>query len=203
MWRLSLGLGEGFVLAYAITVDAFDARYGTDTAGVIPIPWHRRLFQRGGWHAVHYATVREDKIRALLDPWPRQWTLIDLGCGKGRTLIIGAQLGFRVYGVEFQPALAAIARRNLTQLGYAATVITGDARTVALPNGPLLVYLYNPFHKAVMTAVATRLRQHPSDVVAMYVNPYCADAFADWKRLPLTEAQAALFSPQSVLLVHH
>ncbi len=41
-----------------------------------------------------------------------RYDFLDLGCGKGRALIVAAEFPFRaITGVELSPALAAIARR--------------------------------------------------------------------------------------------
>ena len=54
-----------------------------------------------------------ERIAALRIDFP-QYTFIDLGCGKGCMLLIAAQFPFRqVRGVEFAPALQAIAEKNI------------------------------------------------------------------------------------------
>lgn len=183
--------------------DAFDMRYGTDTSGIEPIPLRARLFSSAGRSAVHYGTVREDKIRALLEPFPRTATVVDLGCGKGRTLIVAARMGFYTEGVEFNPDLADIARHNIRLCGITrATVVTCDVRNYDFPPGPLVVYMYNPFRGPVMNNVARRLQQRTDETWLVYVNPY-DDALFEWMpKLDLTEAQAALFSPGSVSIRH-
>ncbi|MBC7594240.1 MAG: SAM-dependent methyltransferase [Kineosporiaceae bacterium] len=58
--------------------------------------------------------------------------VVDLGCGIGGDLIAFARLGMRVRGVELDPVRAAIARANLTALGFSGTVSCEDATTVAI-----------------------------------------------------------------------
>jgi hypothetical protein len=72
-------------------------------------------------------------------------------------MLLAVELPFRrVVGVELNPALARIARRNLSV--WRATVrartsmklICGDAVEYPLPAGPCLAFLFNPFGAPVM-----------------------------------------------------
>ena len=167
-------LDDGFVATYKHVVhaifpskeaqDDFDARYGTDTNGVIPV-WKMKVASPSASVGAHYGTAAEHKVSALLAPFPRQSTILDLGCGKGRILIIAARMGFaRVIGLEFVAEWAAIARENLTRLGLSATVVVGDAAIYAPPPGALVVYLYDPFGAPVMTSVVERPRTRRGDL---------------------------------------
>jgi len=74
-----------------------------------------------------------------------------------------------------------------------------DAAEYEFPQGPLIVYLYNPFDAAVMSPVAQKLRRHEGDLWVIYVNPRHGDLFDFWmERMPLTPLQAKLFSVDSV-----
>ena len=90
------------------------------------------------------------------------YTFIDIGCGKGRTLILALDYGFRnVVGVEFAAELVAIARANLASRGLDTnanvTVLQEDATQYEFPGGPLVVYLYNPFGPEVFRKVLDNL----------------------------------------------
>jgi SAM-dependent methyltransferase len=91
----------------------------------------------------------------------REFTFVDLGCGKGRALLVAAQLGFRqVIGVEFADELPEIARENARIMGFGEiTVIQGDAGEFRFPAGDLVVFLYNPFWIPVMRRVVENLRR--------------------------------------------
>jgi hypothetical protein len=54
--------------------------------------------------------------------------VIDLGSGDGRTVIAAAKRGARAMGVEFNPDMVALSRRNAEQAGVAAraTFVEGD-----------------------------------------------------------------------------
>ena len=146
---------------------SFDARHGTDTAGSVE---PERL-------GIDDAGVRGNAIRYLPSPvsvteWmldrvdvdPAAVTFVDLGCGKGRVLLLAARRPFRrVVGVEISSELAAIARRNVERyrppppMRSEIDVINADVTTVELPETDLLVHLYHPFETKIFAEVLRRL----------------------------------------------
>src|SRR4029453_16895747 len=101
--QTSLRKAPRYLIRSRRDVDDFDARYGTDTGGFEHI-WQFRIDSDNARFGTHYrATSERDLVQALtaLPDDPRGLTFIDLGCGKGKTLIVAARLGFRaVIGVE-------------------------------------------------------------------------------------------------------
>jgi predicted RNA methylase len=105
---------------------------------------------------------------------------VDLGCGKGRVLIQAAAYPFaRIIGVELDPDLAAVARRNVTNRASHVAIESADVATWAVPDDVTHVYLYNPFHGAVMDAALRRLRESlersPRELHIGYFNPVDRD----------------------------
>lgn len=99
----------------------------------------------------------------------------------GRALLLAAEMPFRrVVGVELHPTLAGIARKNLFIWRKASRTQTNtrisccDATEFALPAGPCLVFLFNPFGAAVLRRVLRRtsvdLAQRPRAFDLLYVN---------------------------------
>jgi SAM-dependent methyltransferase len=95
-----------------------------------------------------------------------QFTFIDLGSGKGRVLLMASDYPFkRIIGVEFMPELHRTAQKNIA--GYPndrqqcrqIETLCMDARDFQFPDGPLVVYLFNPFSEATFVAVLENLRQ--------------------------------------------
>jgi SAM-dependent methyltransferase len=153
---------------------SFDRRYQIDTRGIV------RHGERGALNdAVHYQGTSERTFReiiAYLGVAPEELTFVDIGCGKGRALVLAAKLGFHhVVGIEVSTDLAKTARANLRSLGIEADVHTADATEVDFPAEPLLVYLYNPFGEATLRVVVDRLRAslrvRPRVTFVVYVNP--------------------------------
>lgn len=95
---------------------------------------------------------------------PATTTFVDLGCGKGRVVLVAAQQPFRrVVGIEISSELAAIARDNTERyrpppdLLAPIEIVNGDATAIDLPDGDILVHLYHPFEIPVTEAVMRRL----------------------------------------------
>ena len=118
-----------------------------------------------------------------------EYAFVDLGCGKGRAVLLAAELGFReCLGVELDPGLAATAQRNLAAWlsagrgGCPVRIVKADAIEAELPELPLLIYLYNPFRGAVVRRLLARLEA------------LCAGRSGDLDMIYLIPEQAAEFS---------
>jgi len=112
----------------------------------------------------------------------RDFTFVDLGSGKGRTLLMAADYPFRrIVGVELLASLHQIAQQNLrdyksaSQKCFALEAICADATAYEFPDDPLVVYLFNPFPESGMRQVIANLerslRAHPRAVYVLYHNP--------------------------------
>jgi SAM-dependent methyltransferase len=162
----------------------FDRRHGIDTTIATPVS---ALGVAGDSvrHAVAYKPSGIDFVRnqiAALDIAYPDYCFVDLGCGKGRALLIASHFPFRrIVGVEFSAKLTAIARANIAAYRPAdqrcrdIEVVTADAAAFVLPDGPLVVYLYNAFDGVILARVAANLEaslaRAPRDVLLVYVNP--------------------------------
>jgi predicted RNA methylase len=108
------------------------------------------------------------------------FTFIDLGCGKGRTLLIASQVGFKhVIGVEFARELADIAKSNIKKTRTAnATLLHSDVVDFQFPGENTVIYMYNPFSKDVMRKVLVNLQASTAKTLyIIYKLPQCADYF--------------------------
>ena len=161
--------------------DDFDVKNGTDTSGIVPL-WKLSISSPNARFGGRYHASEEwelaGALRALnedLSPF----TFVDLGCGKGRSLLIAARMGFkRVIGVEFAAELTAVARKNIQIMRISnAIVIDADAATFSLPQGNVVVFLFNPFRNAVVQKVVANVEQPRAGCLyVIYSNPVCAAA---------------------------
>jgi SAM-dependent methyltransferase len=172
----------GALLGHGGTKDEFDLKNGTDTGGSVRL-WNFKIDSPNVIFGQKYqATDEEELIDAidLLPDDPRKFTFVDLGCGKGRALLVAAKLGFKqVIGVEFAHELAKIAKENLAKMQIPnAIVVLADAAEYRFPEGELVVYLYNPFSREVMEKVAANLGKLLSQkLYVIYKVPDCAAVF--------------------------
>ena len=119
--------------------------------------------------AVGYVPTREVVIRHILENTTkrldlRDYSFIDLGCGKGRALIVAAQLPFKeVIGVELSPLHCEVATANVERyvsngrhpvLCRNIRVDCINAAEFKFPDTDLLIYMYPPFIGPVFKEVA-------------------------------------------------
>lgn len=162
----------------------FDRRYGTDTSGRIELDRLSVLGENRA-HGVYFESTPSALFAFFLGNVQidfGRFTFVDLGSGKGRTLMLASDYPFRrILGVEFSRELHDAAVHNLSiyknprQRCHAIESVNADATTFDFPDTPLLIYAYNPFDDTVMTAVLSKLARslqaHPRDVVLLYYNP--------------------------------
>jgi hypothetical protein len=175
------------------TVDAaFDSDHGVDTGGTT----HLRDLNIAGPHRrfgiPHIASDPDEFAEAIasLDIEHREFTLIDLGSGKGRALILGLSYPFRrILGVEFALELHRAAETNLISLAASGTdtsrieLFHADVTEFDFPLEPLVIFLYNPFDGVVMQKMVERVHQthseNPRPILVLYVNPFFQKVWID------------------------
>jgi predicted RNA methylase len=120
------------------------------------------------------------------------FTFIDLGSGKGRALLLAAMYPFaHITGVEVQPELNAIARRNIEcfnepgQQCRSLESLCADAREFEFPLSNIVLYLFNPFPDYVLRDVLANLvssaRRAPRSIFVLYNAPFEKQEF---ERIP-------------------
>lgn len=152
-------------------------------------------------HAVQYVPTKPSKFRKLLDSLPidcSRFTFIDIGSGKGRTLLLASEYGFlRIMGVEFVPSLCEIAERNMGICGCQAEILCMDATKFDFPAGPLVIYMCNPFDSEIMRIVARNLKRSleccPREAYLIYWNSRWPDAFSFLQILHHRKGEVAVF----------
>lgn len=170
------------------TQHPFDLENGVRTSGIIP----GRFLKTGHRHDRHstaYFGVAPSVFRGLMGRWRKsrpcapvgEFTFVDVGAGMGRAMLLASEMAFkRVEGIELNPVLAGIARRNAAKWRKAGRakspmrVTCGDAVELRFPKGPCVVFLFNPFGASVMRRLLVRVakvfRERPGQVDLLYVN---------------------------------
>jgi SAM-dependent methyltransferase len=153
---------------------AFDRNYGVSTS------W----FDLDNYEPTPPSVVRD--VLDRLDPTDR--TFVDMGSGKGRAVLLAAERSFReVVGVEHRWFLHWRAQRNVANckvpLVAPVRLVQSDAARWAFPDGPAVIFMYNPFPEHILRAVLRNVR-HPDTLLA-YVNPLHEGAVlaAGWEEL--------------------
>ena len=177
-----LAVGDGFMR------HPFDVEYGVRTSGLVA-GRHLKSGHRHDRHATAYYGVAPSVFQTLIKLWkrtkpsapPNEFTFIDIGAGMGRAVLLASEMPFRgVVGVELNPALVRIARRNLAlwraagRVHTAVRIVHEDAAEFQFSDGPCLAFLFNPFGAPVMRrllkAIAARFAGRPGQLDLIYVN---------------------------------
>jgi SAM-dependent methyltransferase len=164
----------------------FDFEHNVDTTwATVSLRTRLREWLSGG----QYQPSEPVLFREMLDSLPIAAdgvTFIDLGSGKGRTLLMASDYPFRrIVGVELLAELNAIAQQNIaryrseSQKCFAIESHAEDARGFEFPDGPILLYLFNPFPRHVWRDVLATLHRSllaaPRQVYLIYHNPVHQD----------------------------
>ncbi len=173
----------------------FDVGHGTETGGLIPAA-QLLTGHPSDKHVTAYYGVAPSILRSLLDLWLHRtapispidrYTFLDIGAGKGRAMLVAAESPFlEVVGVELNPTLADIARRNIAiavhhdleieiqQLLSPIRLVQGDALTLDLPETPTLALLFHPFEAPLLRRfirrIEARFATRPGHLDLLYIN---------------------------------
>jgi hypothetical protein len=134
----------------------------------------------------------------------QDYTFIDIGSGKGLVLFIASNYPFRkIIGVEFSPQLHRIAQENLRSYRNAEQqctnieVVMTDVIEYEIPEGPLVLYMFNPFTEKIVRTMVAKIREsiekNPRTVFILYKNPVANKVFEEnefAKKIILTKEYA-------------
>jgi len=171
----------------------FDWEHRVDTTSAA-VDWRDRLL--GAFHSPYQPTEADlfhemfDALREKSQIDFHDFVFIDLGSGKGRTLLMASDYPFhRIVGVELLPALHQTAQENISkyrcesQKCFALESICADATKFQLPPDPIVLYLFNPFPEAGLREMVANLEQslraNPRRVYVLYHNPLLEHVLAE------------------------
>lgn len=140
----------------------FDECYGTDTGGIVWLtnPWSEHF--RGG---ARYEGSTPELCRWAIENSeinPEEYCFVDIGCGKGRPLIIASEYGFdRLIGVDYSRRLCSVAKHNIAKCHIRnALIACADATQFAYPTRNTFAFFYHPFADLeLLNAVLLKLRE--------------------------------------------
>jgi SAM-dependent methyltransferase len=145
----------------------FDLVHGTETVRRIP-PNEIETDSRNKRFSAGYGASKARPLLRLLNllQLPRDATFVDLGCGKGRVLMLAAKYGFRrVVGIEFSRQLCEQARDNLDKFLHKFSapsqieIIASDVTQYRLGDDEKVFFMYDPFDAPVVAEVLAKIRK--------------------------------------------
>jgi hypothetical protein len=167
----------------------FDLRYGVDTSGLIGGSELRSGHKNDAFNTAYYG-MAPSRFHQVMADWlsdgshapVTEYNFVDLGCGKGRAVMMASEFPFRqVIGVELNASLAKIADKNVTTWAAAGRaicpvqVLCQDATEFVFPDGPCLLYLFHPFAAPVVErlieSIEAEFAARPGMMDLIYFNP--------------------------------
>jgi SAM-dependent methyltransferase len=145
----------------------FDAEFGVDTSGFVT---QRKLVSDREFadKISFYVPMQPSLVRRVLSTLPevREYDFLDLGCGKGRPLIVASELPFKkITGVEIAHKLVQVARKNAAIIRKnfpqrtPIEIQEGNAVAFPLEGRRLVLLFYNPFNAELMTHVLRNIEK--------------------------------------------
>jgi SAM-dependent methyltransferase len=161
--------------------EPFDEELGVKTSGVV---WLTNVWAENSSHGVRYEPCSAAKCKWAIENAginPNEFAFADVGCGKGRPLIIASQHNFaELIGVDYSPKLCKIARANLQKLRISAQVTCQDATLFQFPEKDVFVFFYHPFDSTILDKVLHNLHSAKRVVVAYEGKGRADVAKHDW-----------------------
>jgi SAM-dependent methyltransferase len=161
----------------------FDRQYGTDTSGVVPVQMitsDKALLSKINPYGASQPSIIRHAITALGKT--EEYNFVDLGCGKGRAIIVASEFPFRsISGIELSSDLAKIARRNIAivercfPMRPPVAAIEGNALTSPFPESKLVLFFCHSFGEELLLQLIKKLETSLSfgngPVFFIYYNP--------------------------------
>jgi len=178
----------------------YDRRMGIDTAGYIEtldLGLSAEDAERGMPYGATPPRIAKFLIEKIASR-TRDFTFVDVGSGKGRVLLIAAGYPFhRVVGFELSRMLNDVAAENVRQFvarnpnAAPITLVTGDAARLPLPDGPLVLFLFNSLGPEAVKDFAASVKASylaaPRKIICIYYNTAHPAAFEEIGIFPLRE----------------
>jgi SAM-dependent methyltransferase len=124
------------------------------------------------------------KLKEILTKYAHTHVFCDIGCGKGRALVVAEYFGYeKIYGIELDAELAKTAQTHLNQHAFAKEntfkkITCANAALTEYPDAPCVFFLFNPFDGEILNMVLTKIEAGlKHDHIYIYVNPLYKEVF--------------------------
>lgn len=172
------------VLAFQLLMDEVkgERKYKLNTVGF------DRIYASTAYSYMPSNYILLEELFTELNRYSHNGTFLDLGCGKGRAMMVAAHYNFkRIVGVELEKkycyAIAADIPNIEKERGCKIDVICMDAGDYKIPDDIQTIFFYNPFKETVMEKVVRNLMESINTskrpVFVIYLNPLFSSYFTN------------------------
>lgn len=191
-----------------------EKKYNINTTGIDDLTLSVAAADRE--HASIYQPVNfysAEKLFEHIDDTDMKGSFLDIGCGKGRALVMAAAYGFKdIIGIDFSAqlcyeAITLCEQIEATYQGTAVTIECKDAREYFIPDSVSVIFMFNPFDDLVMDDFLLRVKdtltKKPRKLKLLYANPQCKKQWLDagfneihyFKKIKYLEGSVLVFHP--------
>jgi len=170
----------------------FDIKWGVNTIGIYH-PCKSEIVGKNWIYGSKYEGCNAIKLYNVLYKLSisfADFSFIDFGSGKGRAILVASQFQFKqIFGIEYSKILYEISKRNIEQFPVACMkclkieVVCMDASKFSIPQGPLVIFLFNPFGRAVMKKIIRNISdsfiESPRQIIVIYFRPEFGDLWTN------------------------
>ncbi len=135
---------------------------------------HAEVYQGASYYLLENIFVKLKELHA-------KDGFLDIGCGKGRAMVVAAHFGFNnITGIDFAIELCKEASQNCNQItqnfpSACWNVIHDNAAQFVPASDTHVILFFNPFNHVVMNQaignIVNSLRNKPRKVWIVYINP--------------------------------
>ncbi|RJF95887.1 class I SAM-dependent methyltransferase [Noviherbaspirillum saxi] len=155
----------------------FDRKWGTETTQIVE-------HQKDNGDPLRLTAVQYEptspklfhKMMHSLNCMPEELSFFDVGCGKGRCLLMATTYSFRrIVGIEFAPELVAVAENNVTRFQarhpseIKIEIVSMDAAQYNFPDEDAVIFFFNPFTEEIMVKVLDNIRRSSRTTKQRYI----------------------------------
>ena len=186
--RMFKAHGIRLPIYYFLQAQLFDLIHGTDTHKWVPKNFITSKTFSFDHYSIYMASWTCDikkifnTIHNFLGEQINEYTFIDIGCGKGKVLIVWAlcckklNIKQEIIGIDILGELIEIAQRNhLKVLKSQGRYIVHDIEKIEphLLGTKFILYLYNPFDEVTLETMLNRFSS--LEILIVYNNPIHSD----------------------------
>ena len=184
----------GFILMHEIRGEK---KFGIDTSR--PVELSQLTIANGDiQHSSRYEAVNFYILEALLRGLGEICegkSFTDLGCGKGRAMVVAAYYGFtKIKGVDFAQEVCDIAKRHMQKISpqypqMEYRVLCKNVLDYDIQSGESVFFMFNPFSDEIISKflekVNASIEQYPRTVYFLYVSPRYIETFFEFEYEPV------------------